>query len=217
MPGIDGFDVLNNIPEKERPLIVFITAYDQFAVKAFEYHALDYLLKPYSDDRFVEMIERIKKYIHQQKTINQLEKVDRLSRELLQKRKDVSDLMILEAENENKAEGSRLLVKESGKIHLIPLGKIRYIEAYDYYIKLHTAETFILVRMPLKVMERQLPGNLFIRIHRSFIINLLFLKRVEKTSSGDYQAILSDDTPLKVGNTFRNELVQKLNAGDFYN
>jgi len=212
MPGIDGFDVLNNIPEKKRPYIVFITAYDQFAVKAFEYHALDYLLKPYSDERFVEMINRIKDHIYQQKTISQLQKVDVLSRELLDKRKNESDLMILPYEGETGVEESRLVVKEGGKIHLIPMKRITFIEAYDYYAKIHTTDTFILVRIPLKVMENQLPENQFIRIHRSYILNLLYLKRIEKNDSGDYNAVLITGNSLKVSNTYKNDLIEKLNT-----
>jgi two-component system LytT family response regulator len=210
MPGIDGFDVLNNIPPGERPFTVFVTAYDQFAIKAFEYHALDYILKPYTDERFSGMIKRVKELIHRKRHIDQLEKIDRLSDQLLQERKNFSGIYMQAGGNESMPDQNRLIVKEGGKIHLIPLDSIRYIEAYDYYVKIYTEGSFVLVRMPLKNMEKELPADIFIRIHRSYVLNLFFLKRIEKNVSGEYQIVLSDGNRLKVGNTYKNELLKKM-------
>jgi two-component system LytT family response regulator len=211
MPGIDGFDVLNNIPTSERPFIVFVTAYDQFAVRAFEYHALDYILKPYTNERFFEMIKRVKNLINQQKQVNQMEKIDQLSKKLLQERKNLSEIFILSQENEIDLKRNKLIVREGGKIHFIPLGDIRYFEAYDYYVKIHTEEGLILVRMPLKNLERQLPATIFARIHRSYILNLLFLKRIDRNDAGEYQVILTDDCLLKVSDTYRKDLLKRIN------
>lgn len=210
MPGIDGFDVLNNIRAGDRPFIVFVTAYDQFAVKAFEYHALDYILKPYTDERFFKMIKRVINLIHQQKQIDQEEKIDRLSKKLLQERKNLSDIYLQADENEIDLIKNKLIVKEGGKIHLIPFGNIRYIEAFDYYVKIHTEDSFILVRVPLKNLDRQLPASIFVRIHRSFILNLLFLSRIDKNNTGEYQALLIDGNILKVSNTYKKDLLNRI-------
>ncbi len=211
MPGIDGFDVLNNIPRHERPYIVFVTAYDQFAVKAFEYHALDYLLKPYTDERFFEMINRTKLIIKQQKTINQFEKLNHLKDEIVSSRKNLSEVIFQNIEDNSAISQQRLIVREGGKIHLLPLDKLFYIEAYDYYVKIQLETSFILARIPMKNMLLQLPENQFMRIHRSFILNLFKLDKVEKTESGDYQVILTDGRQLKVSNTYKNDLLKKLN------
>jgi len=210
MPGIDGFDVLNNILPGERPFTVFVTAYDQFAVKAFEYHALDYLLKPYTDERFYEMIHRVKELIRQQKQAEQIKKVDQLSNQLLEERKNLSEIYVERDEKEMVPDRNKLIVKEGGKIHLIPLSGIRFIEAYDYYVKIHQRDSFVLARIPLKRMEKLLPEKIFLRIHRSYILNLLFLKQIEKRDAGEYQVVLEDETRLNVSNTFKNDLLKKM-------
>jgi two-component system LytT family response regulator len=210
MPGIDGFDVLNNLTPAERPLTVFVTAYDQYAVKAFEYHALDYLLKPYTDERFFEMIERVKELIHQQKQADQLEKMDLLSNQLLQKRKNLTEIYVEEEGKGMITHQDKLIVKEGGKIHLLPMSEIQYIEAYDYYVKIHQTGSFVLARIPIKKMAEQLPSRIFIRIHRSYILNMLFLKQIVKNDSGKYHVMLGDDCQLKVGNTFKMNLLNRM-------
>lgn len=210
MPGIDGFDVLNNILPSERPFTVFVTAYDQFAVKAFEYHALDYLLKPYTDERFYEMIHRVKELIRQHKQAEHIKKIDQLSHQLLQERKNLSEIFVESDESEMVPERDKLIIREGGKIHLVPLSVIRYIEAYDYYVKIHQTDSFILTRIPMKKMEKLLPGRMFQRIHRSYILNLSFLKQFEKNNTGEYQVVLTDETRLKVSNTFKNDLLTKI-------
>lgn len=212
MPGIDGFDVLNNILPGERPFTVFVTAYDQFAVKAFEYHALDYLLKPYTDERFYEMIRRVKEMIRQHKQAEQARKIDQLSHQLLKERKNQSEIFMVPEGRDMVPERDKLIVREGGKIHFITLTEIRFIEAYDYYIKIHQPDSFILARIPLKKMEKLLPERIFLRIHRSYILNLLYLKQIEKSEAGEYQVVLEDETRLNVGNTFKKDLFARINS-----
>lgn len=217
MPGIDGFDVLNNILPDERPYTVFVTAYDQFAVKAFEYHALDYLLKPYTDERFYEMIRRVKEMIRGQKQADEIRKINQLSHQLFNERKNRSEIFVepegrdLEG-RDTFPEKEKLVVREGGKIHLIPLTGICFIEAYDYYIKIHQPDSFILARIPLKKMEKLLPERIFLRIHRSYILNLLFLRQIEKSETGEYQVVLEDETRLNVSSTFKKDLLNRIKS-----
>jgi two-component system LytT family response regulator len=210
MPGIDGFDVLNNLHETERPYTVFITAYDQFALRAFEIHALDYILKPYTDERFFEMIKRAKNLILQQKQFEQVQRIEVISKKILDERKDLSTLILDADMDQDNLTLSKMVVKEGGKIHFIRLADIRYIEAFDYYVKIHLKDSFVVSRIPLKNIEKQLPEAFFIRVHRSHILNLLHLRRMVKNDSGEYQAILSDGKMFKVSSSYKKHVINRI-------
>jgi two-component system LytT family response regulator len=210
MPGIDGFDVLNNLPEDSIPFIVFITAHDQYAIKAFEYHAIDYLLKPFSDERFFDVINRVKSIIREKNILQGIKKMDRFAAKILEERKDNGDSLIIGSAENSSASESRIIIREGGKVHFIPLMKILHVEAYDYYVKIHQSDHFILARIPLKTIEEKLPDNQFIRIHRSHIINLNFVKRLDKTEKGDPVVVLENDTILKVSGTYKLNLLKRL-------
>jgi two-component system LytT family response regulator len=206
MPGIDGFDVLDNIQKERRPFVVFITAYDDYAVKAFEYHALDYILKPFSDDRFFQMLERVKQSIYSNRTLEQSKKYERLKNELKKGRSQDTDFFY---DNENPA-AQNLIIKDSGKIIIIPVDKIACIEAFDYYIKIHYEGIFKLTRIPLKNIIPRLPEDRFIRVHRSFVLNMNHIDQLRKRGKGETVAILRSGQEVRVSDTYRKELLKRI-------
>ncbi len=206
MPGIDGFDVLDNIPKERWPFIVFITAFDDYAVKAFEYHALDYILKPFSDERFFEMLKRVKESIYSNRTLEQSRKYEALKNEL-NKGKSHDTNFFYDTET---PDVQNLIIKDSSKIIIIPVEKITCIEAFDYYIKIHYEGIFKLTRIPLKNIIERLPKDQFIRAHRSFVINLNHIDQLEKRGKGETVAILRSGQEIRVSDTYKKELLDRI-------
>lgn len=191
MPMVNGFEVLASIP-KPHPQIIFITAHDEYAVRAFEIHALDYLLKPFSDERFASAISRATENIRLAKAQNYAH--------LLKSTNQSSGESIAE-----KAKG-RLAVRADGAIHLLPFSEISHVEAYDYYVKIFTKNRFYITRDTMKSMESQLPSSDFIRIHKSYIVNQNQLKSLEKTDQSEYEVVLNSGVRLRVSRSKVTEL-----------
>lgn len=210
MPGIDGFDVLDNVPKERWPYVVFITAYDDYAVKAFEYHALDYILKPFSDNRFFQMLARVKKSIYSNRTFEQSEKYVKFKNEL---NKGKSGNINFFYDDEN-LDSQNLVIKDSGKIVIIPVNKIVFIEAFDYYIKIHYEGQFKLTRIPLKNILSRLPEDQFIRVHRSYVINIKHIKQLEKGGKSETIAILRSGQEIRVSDTYKKELFKRIRIAE---
>lgn len=203
MPEMNGFDVLEKIDAAQIPAIVFVTAFDQYAIKAFEVHALDYLLKPFDDARFEKALRQAKTQI-EQREINQLSK--RLVA-LLEDR-DAPP-------NKARTSGylSRLMVKSASRVFFLKVSEIDWIEAADYYVKLHVGRKAHLLRETMSEMEAKLDPEMFLRIHRSAIVNLDRVKEMHAHFNGEYLVILHDGTELKLSRSRREQLQQILNAG----
>ena len=166
MPKLDGFEVLELI--EPGPAVVFVTAYDEYAMRAFEAQAVDYLLKPFSRERFERALERAKS------GIGQANKPAPLVRP------------------------QRLVVRDGPRVHVIPLDKLDYVEAQDDYVALHSEGKSYLKQEPIARMESQLDPARFVRIHRSAIVNLERITRIEPYTKDSRVAILSDGTRLPV-------------------
>ncbi len=206
MPGIDGFDVLDNVPKDRWPFVVFITAFDEYAIKAFEYHALDYILKPFSDERFFEMLKRVKQSIYSKRTLEQSRKFEELKNELNKGKSQKTDFFY---DKENPA-AHKLIIRDSSKIIIIPADTIACIEAFDYYIKIHYEGIFKLTRIPLKNIIPRLPEDQFIRVHRSFVINLNHIDQVEKRNKGETVVILRSGKEVRVSDTYKKKLLKRI-------
>ena len=201
MPEMDGFEVLAQIAPEHLPVVVFVTAFDEYALRAFEVHALDYLLKSYSDDRFEAALRRAKEQIRQKK-------VNAISRRLL--------AMLNEHHgNDPAAEISRdtrenflqrLVIKAGGRVYFLKTHEIDWIEAADYYVSLHAGGKSHLLREPLHSLERRIDPAKFQRIHRSTIVNLDRIQELQPNAHGDYVVILRDGTQLKMSRAHRQSL-----------
>jgi two-component system LytT family response regulator len=203
MPLMNGFEVLEKIDAERIPAIVFVTAFDQYAIKAFEVHALDYLLKPFDDARFEKALKQAKTQI-EQREINQLSK--RLVR-LLEDRDGQP------AKARASVYLSRLMVKSASRVFFLKVDEIDWIEAADYYVKLHVGRKSHLLRETMGDMEAKLDPDKFLRIHRSAIVNLDRVKEMHTHFNGEYLVILHDGTQLKLSRSRREQLQQLLNAG----
>lgn len=206
MPEINGFDVVNNLKEPI-PAIIFVTAFDQYALKAFEHHAVDYILKPFTNQRLFQALSHAKSRIDQYSMNEKLKKLlDDYQKDEVVKENDA----IIHASPNEVDLSKRMVIKSMGKIHFVDLHDIYWIEAYDYYIKIHVAERYYLVRKSLKSMEQLLPSSDFFRIHKSSIINVRHLSELESKNNGDYSVTMLNGKQLNLSRNYRSCLEQLL-------
>jgi two-component system, LytTR family, response regulator len=210
MPGLTGFDVIRQIGADNMPAVVFVTAYDQFAVRAFEVNAVDYLLKPFDDERFAQTLTRAKKVVRQSQA-------GELSRRLvalldgsmpgmpqmpapLVARRTAGDFV------------DRLVVKTGGRVVFLRLEELDWIEAADYYVKLHAGGKTHLLRETMSSLEHRLDPRRFFRVHRSAIVNLDRIRELQPYFRGEHVLILQDGTKLKLSRARRERLEEVLQA-----
>lgn len=208
MPGMGGFDLLRALPEEERPLVLFMTAYDEHAIKAFEMHAVDYLLKPVDAQRTRRAFAHIRQ-------LRQQEQRARRYDELLESIRRFSGI---EAEAEaigvkgDKQYASRVLVRKEGSMLFVPTADIDWIEADRNYMKLHVGSEIHVLRERLSRLHETLDPKLFARIHRSTIVNLLRIKEIQPWFSGDFVVILRNGTQLRMSRHFRESMERQLKS-----
>ncbi|HEX6587407.1 MAG TPA: LytTR family DNA-binding domain-containing protein, partial [Longimicrobiales bacterium] len=179
MPGTGGFDVVNEIGPEEMPAVVFVTAFDEHALRAFEVHALDYVLKPFDDDRFSDAVE------HARRTL-------RMRRDEESFRRGLSALMT-DVNGGQDGSGrprfaSRLMVRLRDRIHFVRTEDVDWFEAAGNYVRLHVADRSHLIRSTMSAIEERLDPQQFVRIHRSTIVNVDRIKEIQPWAGGDYLA-----------------------------
>src|SRR5215831_2171826 len=189
MPELDGFGVLEAIPGRP-PVVVFVTAYDQFALRAFEVHAVDYLLKPYSADRLVEALGR--------------------ARERLSKGERLPFDEVSKAARPANTRASRVLVRDGSRVHVLPVAKIAYVQAQDDYAAFFCDGKEYLKEQTLTEVESSLDPAKFVRIHRSYLLNLDWLARVELDERENRIAVLTDGRRLPVSRAGYTRLAELL-------
>ena len=209
MPGMTGFDVIRAIGPEKMPTVVFITAYDQFAVRAFEVNAVDYLLKPFDDERFAVTIARAKRVIRQ----SEAGELSRRLVELLGKTPANAAALQTPATSSGKsAYADRIVVKSGGRVVFLRAEEIDWIEAADYYVKLHAAGKSHLLRETMSALEERLDPNRFFRVHRSAIVNLDRIRELQPYFRGEHVLILNDGTKLKLSRSRKEKLEAVLRA-----
>jgi two-component system, LytTR family, response regulator len=190
MPEMDGFAVLEQVGLGQLPDIVFTTAYESYAIRAFELHALDYLLKPFDQQRFRDAIRHAKERLH--------------SRQQEDGRRQIGAL--LERINSRQPYLDRLIIKAAGRITFLNTHEIDWIEADDKYVHLHTGKGAQMVRQTLSAMETQLDPARFVRIHRSTMVNIERIKELQPLFNGEYSLHLEDKTKLTLSRTYKEKL-----------
>ena len=202
MPKRDGFEVLADLAPAERPIIVFVTAYDQYAIRAFEACAIDYLLKPFPDARFYQALGRAKATLASARTADVSARVEAL----------LAHVRALTGAPPSPAAGpvpeyaDRIVVKSSGDLHFVKTSDVLWLEAQGDFVKVQTIDQTQLVRETLQAMERKLDGSRFIRIHRSFVVNVEHIKRVAPALYGDHTVFMSDGSKLRLSRSYRHQL-----------
>jgi two-component system LytT family response regulator len=184
MPGFSGFEVINQVGLAHLPVTVFVTAYDAYAVRAFEANAIDYLLKPYSDERFDRCLSKAISYV------------------TTQRREELSSRLA------SLLEGppcylERLLIKAAGRVIFLITEDVDWIGADGVYVQLHAGSRKYLHRASMNEMESQLDPNRFVRVHRSTIVNTASVKELYPHSHGDYVIVLRDGTELRLSRSYK--------------
>jgi two-component system LytT family response regulator len=196
MPGLDGFGVLESIGGNgdQMPAVVFVTAYDQFALRAFEAHALDYLLKPFEAERFGKALDRVRTQLRARAEAP----VDERLRSLL------ASLGAKESYLE------RMVARTGGKILILRVDDVDWIEAAANYVRVHIGPKQFLVRETMTNLETRLDPERFLRIHRSIIVRKDRIKELEPLFQGDYSVVLHDGTRLTSSRGYRDKIQQFL-------
>jgi len=207
MPGLTGLQVAETIGAEEMPATIFVTAFDQFALKAFDVAAIDYLVKPFDDERFVHALKRARKMI-------ELEDVQKMTKRLLSLLHVPEDALPAASEPPPKSKYlERITVEMRGQLRVVPVSKVDYVSASGPYAELHVGERTFAVRERMQTLEEQLDPNVFFRIHRSAIVRLDRIDTLRRASGGDYAVRLKDGTELSLSRNRREELEKKLGVG----
>jgi two-component system LytT family response regulator len=194
MPEVGGFEVLSSLTSRPLPHVIFVTAYDQYAVRAFEVHAIDYLLKPFDQERFDVSWQRAKEVI-------------------MRERNGGTDQRILALLEELKAGNKyleRLVIKATGRIYFLETSEIDWIEAEGNYVSVHSAKKTHLLRETISSLEAQLDPKQFVRIHRSSIVRIDRIQELQPWFHGEYRIILHDGTQLTLSRNHRENLQEAL-------
>jgi two-component system, LytTR family, response regulator len=194
MPELNGFDVLGQMGGVRLPAIVFVTAFDQFALKAFEVHAVDYLLKPFDRERFQVALQRALDHIRRGQTGDLNQRLSALLNELKPPTRPLD----------------RLAIKSGGRVVFVRVDEIDWVEAADNYVELHVGGETHLHRQTMADLETQLPGDKFMRISRSTIVSVDRIKELQPLFHGEYAVVLRDGTRLTLSRSYREKLNQLL-------
>lgn len=185
MPGLDGFEVLANLDQRSLPIIIFVTAYDNFAVKAFDINALDYLLKPFSKKRFSESIDRLVKIIENRSKNSEKEKYLKLP----SKSSDYKE---------------NILIKNPESIELINISDIDFIKSAGNYIEINKGSKKYLKRTTMTAFEKELDPKIFVRVHRYFIINIFKIKKLKPLTNQDHLIILKNNSEITLSRRYKD-------------
>lgn len=195
MPELTGFEMLSRIKDVPLPGIIFITAYDEFALRAFEFHALDYLLKPYDRERFKKSVSHARESLQSASTSSvTTEQIKALLESIAQPPSSIE----------------RLIVKSNGRIVFLRTDEIDWIEAAGNYVKLHVGKESHLIRETMNTLERKLNLQKFIRIHRSTIANIDKIKELQPYFNGEYTVILQNNSQLILSRGYRDNFISVL-------
>ena len=206
MPGKTGIDVVREVGPEAMPLTIFVTAYDRYALQAFDLAAVDYLVKPFDDERFEQAFQRARRYV-------ELEEMGELRERLL---------AVLDGGSRGGSSSApaappsgspyleRIAVEMRGKVRVVPVSQIEYITASGPYVELHTSERAYLIREAIHTLEEKLDPNRFLRVHRSIIVRVDLIDTFHRGAGGDYEVQLKGGARLRVSRSRREELERRL-------
>lgn len=194
MPDLNGFEVLKEIGEENAPQIIFISAFDKYAIKAFEASAIDYLLKPISQERFDKAVSKALKNFDEKNSTS-----DSLTKLIVEYSKNIK-------ENRQENYLTRILIKEGRKLVFLKTKDIDWIEASGDYAKVHSNEKATLLNMSLTELDKKLDPMQFIRIHRSTIVNMDFIKELHPHSNGEFNLVLKNEVTVRLSRSFKDRL-----------
>lgn len=202
MPGFDGFSVVKGVMEIDPPLFVFVTAYSDHALKAFEANAVDYLMKPVEEDRLADALERVRIRLSEKRGREEVEKLRNVLAEV------APDAMSNMADGEDLASNGRfeklINIKDRGQIFRVDVETIEQIEAAGDYMIINTADNSLILRETMKDLEKRLDPRVFQRVHRSTIVNLNQVRQVKPHTNGECFLVLDSGAQVKVSRSYRD-------------
>ena len=199
MPEMSGLEVVREVGVENMPLTIFVTAYDQYALDAFEAHALDYLLKPIEEERFEEAMERARQQLRQAEA-------DALSQQLRGVLQDYA------AQEEAEQGIERFTIRSRDRIYFVDAEDVQWIESEGDYVALHDGDDTHLVRKTMKELEQRLDPSRFLRVHRSYIVNVDYIEELRPLDHGTYQLRMACGTPLKTSRGYSDNVDALLNT-----
>ncbi|MGO8732590.1 MAG: LytR/AlgR family response regulator transcription factor [Terriglobia bacterium] len=197
MPGQDGFSVLEALEEEQRPVVVFVTAYDQYALRAFEAQALDYLLKPFNRARFQKVMQRVRVQIARK----QRDEVDERLASLIKQVRGSGKYL------------GRIVIRSAGRVSFLHVDDVDWFEACANYVQLHIGKESHLLRGTMGTLEKRLDPDKFVRIHRCTIVRIDRIKELLSSFEGDYLVVLRDGTRLSLSRGYRRHFEQVVEPG----
>lgn len=213
MPDLDGFGVVDALGVDQMPPTIFVTAFNEYAVRAFDVHAIDYLLKPFDTDRFRSAFVRARVHLEQRSSAEQGRKIRALLEQVL------GEGAVASVDRSAPANGTaaapaaprhrfvdRLMVKHDGRVFFVKATDVDWFEASGNYVRIHTGKVSHLIRETMQRVEAQLDPSMFVRIHRAVIVNLDRIRELQPWFAGDYVVILRDGRQLKLSRTYREHL-----------
>lgn len=197
LPELDGFQVLEEIGVERLPAVIFVTAYDEHALRAFDFHALDYLLKPYNHSRFSRALERARAHLNPIQNSNINEQILSLLKHVRPEQKHLE----------------RIMVKEGGRVFFLRADDLDWIEAEGNYVRLHTGKESHLMRETLSNLASRLDPARYLRIHRSTLVNIERIKELQPMFGGEYLVRLHNGTKLTLSRTYREKALSSFEGG----
>ncbi len=200
MPGFDGFSVVKGVMEIDPPLFVFVTAYQEHAVRAFEANAVNYLMKPVDEDKLADTLDRVKTRLSEMRSAEEAEKLKSVLAEVAP---DAMDAMPDDGDSASRFE-KLINIKDRGQIFRIDVDSIEHIEAAGDYMCIRTADNSLILRETMKDLERRLDPRVFQRVHRSTIVNLNQVRQVKPHTNGECFLVLDSGARVKVSRSYRD-------------
>jgi two-component system LytT family response regulator len=191
MPELDGFGVIEEIGVAETPTVIFVTAYDAHAIRAFEVEALDYVLKPFEPDRFRKAVARARSEIEKKRN-------GEINLSLVRLLEELHGLKYL----------TRLAIKSAGRVQFVSVSEVDWIEAADNYVRVHSGRESYLVRETMSSLETKLDPRGFARVHRSIIVNIARVRQLQTMFKGEYEIVMQDGRHLPFGRAYRSRVRQ---------
>ncbi|WP_231758693.1 LytR/AlgR family response regulator transcription factor [Microbulbifer elongatus] len=206
MPGVSGLELVQLLPRDEIPQIVFVTAYDQYAVEAFEVSAVDYVLKPIEEDRLALALQRVREKLGSENLVAQREQLLEAAADLTQESPEALEEKLAAGELGGSRYPDKIAIKDSGKITLVPARDIDWIDAAGDYMCVHANGETHVMRITMKELEQQLDPKVFQRIHRSTIVNLKRVREICAHINGEYHLVLNNGERLKMSRSYKNKV-----------
>ncbi|HKI75033.1 MAG TPA: LytTR family DNA-binding domain-containing protein, partial [Pseudomonadales bacterium] len=205
MPGMSGFDVIGKMQPEDMPLVIFVTAFDEFAVEAFEVNAIDYLLKPVDDERLAVALERARQ--HLDRSGASLDKQRLLEIIIgLTGRSESSVARLLRDHTAGSSYPERLAIKDGGETVLVSTGDIDWVDAAGDYMCIHAAGETHIMRITMKQLEDRLDPSIFQRVHRSTIVNIRRVDKICTHMNGEFYLTLNDGTSIKMSRSYKDKV-----------